>query len=679
MRRFGAIGIVVAFLALLAALALPRRDPGDGRGGAKTQSSKTPRGMRWTRGGEARSVHPASGATDRRALAGRVVDALTGEPIGGATVSLRTGEGEEIAAADSADDGSFSFAAVSGPAILAASAPGYAFLTEEIDAGEVVLALDPSVRLSGVVVDPSGAPIAGAEVWAEDSEGDDWERWPRPASDTTTSAADGSFVIEDAPSGRIVVHATHPRFARGEAEVGGVGPGRSREGIRVALVQGGTVAGRILDPEGTTPVADAAVTIFPEGEAGKEARSRADGSFEFTAVRPGEVRITALAGHAEAETVVKIAASQTRQVELRLEAAGVITGTVVDERGTPVEDAQVFASGGGTRKSVYTGDEGRFTLSGLADEEWHLRAHADGYERASVTARAGQEVEIMLSRGTVVFGTVRSASGKIPAEAEVLAVEDLDRSRSKQVVEVAADGTWRFAGLAPGVWKIRASGTGYSPSAPVEVTIDTSIDRGPIELVVTAGGRVRGRVAGPDGSPVPGARVSLSRRGRSWMEGEERAQLDWSGVVRTDPQGRFELASEAGDVAIFVYHPEMHAEVVRLTVPADGHADAGTIYLREGQGASAIFEFSGIGCVIRYDEGRLEVGGVLPGSPADRAGVREGDGIAAVDGVETAPMDLEEVITRIRGPVGTTVTLTLRREGNAEPLEIHVVREKIRS
>jgi carboxyl-terminal processing protease len=66
------------------------------------------------------------------------------------------------------------------------------------------------------------------------------------------------------------------------------------------------------------------------------------------------------------------------------------------------------------------------------------------------------------------------------------------------------------------------------------------------------------------------------------------------------------------------------------------------------------------------------------GTPAARVGVREGDIIIEVDGESTQKLGLNKTAQKIRGPIGTEVTLKIRREGVPKPLEFTIVREQIK-
>ena len=65
------------------------------------------------------------------------------------------------------------------------------------------------------------------------------------------------------------------------------------------------------------------------------------------------------------------------------------------------------------------------------------------------------------------------------------------------------------------------------------------------------------------------------------------------------------------------------------------------------------------------------------GTPAYRAGIRPGDIIAAIDGKPTDNMSTSDVADLLKGPKGTTVRITMLREGSDHPIEFAVVRDEI--
>jgi len=88
--------------------------------------------------------------------------------------------------------------------------------------------------------------------------------------------------------------------------------------------------------------------------------------------------------------------------------------------------------------------------------------------------------------------------------------------------------------------------------------------------------------------------------------------------------------------------------------------------------------FGGVGAVLNAgDAGGAIIAGVMPGGPAEKAGVEPGDRIVAVDGVDVSGMELGAIVDRIRGREGAPVTLTLQREGEDATFDVSITRERI--
>ena len=88
--------------------------------------------------------------------------------------------------------------------------------------------------------------------------------------------------------------------------------------------------------------------------------------------------------------------------------------------------------------------------------------------------------------------------------------------------------------------------------------------------------------------------------------------------------------------------------------------------------------FSGVGVEIGVENGLIKVIAPLTGSPAQQAGVLAGDIIVGVDDAAITPdMTLDEVVQKIRGPLGSTVVLKVVREGEEEPIDISIKRDTI--
>lgn len=89
-------------------------------------------------------------------------------------------------------------------------------------------------------------------------------------------------------------------------------------------------------------------------------------------------------------------------------------------------------------------------------------------------------------------------------------------------------------------------------------------------------------------------------------------------------------------------------------------------------------EFGGLGIEVTMEEGLVKVVSPIDDTPAFKAGVKAGDYITHLDGKPIMGMSLAEAVDAMRGKVGTTVELTIRREGSVEPVILKVVRDVIR-
>ena len=91
--------------------------------------------------------------------------------------------------------------------------------------------------------------------------------------------------------------------------------------------------------------------------------------------------------------------------------------------------------------------------------------------------------------------------------------------------------------------------------------------------------------------------------------------------------------------------------------------------------------YYGIGAYLMLDEEYMypRITGVIPGTPAEEAGLKENDYIMKVEGEDVYNQDLEAVVARIRGDEGTSVHLTIARgeEGKRELLEFDVGRRRV--
>jgi carboxyl-terminal processing protease len=88
-------------------------------------------------------------------------------------------------------------------------------------------------------------------------------------------------------------------------------------------------------------------------------------------------------------------------------------------------------------------------------------------------------------------------------------------------------------------------------------------------------------------------------------------------------------------------------------------------------------EFGGLGIEITIKDGLLYVVAPMEGSPAEKAGVKPGDIIVKIDGKYTKEFSLVDAVKRLRGPKGSPIQISLSRKGEAELVDVTIIRDTI--
>lgn len=88
-------------------------------------------------------------------------------------------------------------------------------------------------------------------------------------------------------------------------------------------------------------------------------------------------------------------------------------------------------------------------------------------------------------------------------------------------------------------------------------------------------------------------------------------------------------------------------------------------------------QFSGIGAELGMKDNHIIIVAPLDGSPAQKAGIKAGDAIVAVDTKPTDGWTLQETVDKIRGPKGTPVTITIVHKDGKTPADITITRDTI--
>jgi len=512
------------------------------------------------------SAVPGAEVTLTPGLEGSDISALFRMARGGVTPHSTTTDREGYFEIGGLGDGRFN---------LAAGAAGFAPLNVpgvELPAGGGrvdlgTLFLEPGLRLEGRVVGSGGEPVADARVGASD---DSAFGVPNLAGvdaegKETRTGADGRFVLDDLARGaRLTVWADAEGYARASlegVEVPTEGP------LSIVLEPSATLSGVVTDSSGA-PIEGARLVVrgklgfggFPGGAFASD-RSDEDGHFSIEDVAPGSLVLSAMAeGFLRQErTGLEVVAGETMDdLRVILEPGATVTGRVLDALGNPLSDARVsivrdrmdFSISGGA--SASTDADGVYRMPGVPPGERSLEAEHDGHQRQvrDLTVVVGENrLDFRLQAGASVSGRVVDEGGAPVAGALVSASAAGSGPTFRADGETTDDaGAFQLEGLSPGSYNVTARMEGYAATTleePVEIT------GGPVqgvEVVLSRGAVVTGRLLGAELEELAGASViagNFNRQDRMPLVGA----VDYEGRFRIEgvPAGEWTLMALLAD------------------------------------------------------------------------------------------------------------------------------------
>jgi hypothetical protein len=453
------------------AFKFPELEPGNLSIGAEADGyvTKGPPGRPlWT--GELKARHALAGlklVLHQAGVASGVIVAGRTAVSAHLTVLYRdAGAGEYSVEAGSSDPktGAFSIDGLApGQIRLLVEAEGYAFaeseeflLSDGETLSEIVIDLSPGGVVMGVVSDPAGTPLSGAELVLQGS----------GRARKIVSESDGSFSFAAVPVGEVSIRARLNGFLDSSVD-GLVIVANETSNTDIVLERTTGVFGRVFDKAG--PVTPAFI-ILPGARRPELVVS--DGSFKVLV--PGVSELTVISPRHIPKTVAIVPGVSS---EIELTQGGSARGSVVDESGNPVPQAQVsvnwFQADGPTPygPTIYpvqsvNGSDGSFEIGPLRPGKYTLSArsgaNATGESKTFEIrdSRAVTGIRIVLPAGAIVEGVVRDSAGNPVPRARVELFEAFSRF-AKPSTLTGADGTYRIDGVPPGRRSLRVSARGF--------------------------------------------------------------------------------------------------------------------------------------------------------------------------------------------------------------------------
>ncbi|HZI09586.1 MAG TPA: carboxypeptidase regulatory-like domain-containing protein, partial [Myxococcus sp.] len=407
----------------------------------------------------------------------------------------------------------------------------------------VVLELGSALMVEGTVRGAGGAPVAGARVRV-----DAWEDLPPNRKATTDE--EGRYRLGPLPPGEYPFSVTAPRHADGSGEKRRVGPDTGAVDFTLEPVP--SIEGVAVDAEGRplpgvelelrNPREDARVQreFGPNVEAGAEDTGRTDeeGRFRVDASQPGTYVLEVMP---ERGFLVERLEVQAPAMGLRwvLSRGASVSGTVTDERGAPMHPATVTVwradEEGYSEASGGTDARGRFLLSGLPPGRYVVEAtyaagvvERSGAQRIELEADASKDVTVRLEDGWTLSGQVVDEAGQPVAGVRIVpdTPDEAQPEWRRSVGFISCSGPpslrtgpeGRFTlrnlpgaeldldAVKEGYRLLPARSSGGEPSKRERLRVRA--DTGEVRLVLGRLARIRGRLTGPDGAPVPAFTVN---------------------------------------------------------------------------------------------------------------------------------------------------------------------------
>jgi hypothetical protein len=208
-------------------------------------------------------------------------------------------------------------------------------------------------------------------------------------------------------------------------------------------------------------------------------------------------------------------------------------------------------------------------------------------------------------------------------------------------------GVVHLANLEPGRYDLTVSAKGLASTVMPGVHVAEGTSH-PASVMLAAPTTVRGTVKSSN-QPIAGAQVTVGAR-----------------IAFTDGKGRWSIGDVApGPIAIVVVKQGFGNAWIS-SVAAD-KADPVEVDLRPaGDGAGMV---DGVGIVLSPAVDGAIVASVLPGSPAEGKLVA-GDVISEVDGTSVTTAAVDEIVARLRGSAGSSVSITVQRHGDASTVDV---------
>lgn len=336
----------------------------------------------------------------------------------------------------------------------------------------------------------------------------------------------------------------------------------------------GSISGHVYQAHSNAPIANASVsvtftspnTIIPQF---LETPTAADGSFSFADLEPGIYTVFAEAGaffsEARSGATELGAGKNIGNMNLRLEPAGALSGTVTDKNGNPIQGMSVSLFEAKNPKKgtdlggILTDDRGHFRITSVMPGDWYVATSIDEILKASspgltfypdsdstakaqiVTVKPGSETADLRLSVEAYGGPPRDSKSRVapgsisghiyrtdtnaPLSGVIVTLRQPGRVFSIETVPVPMpptkwaltgdDGGYSFPSLAPGNYEIGARRFGFIGDRSYNITRPVTVEGTAVDNVngrLQPASVIAGEVSGPDGDPLSQMNVEVFKK-----------------------------------------------------------------------------------------------------------------------------------------------------------------------
>jgi hypothetical protein len=529
--------------------------------------------------------------------------------------------------------------------------------SESDDIGEHIL--PHGEGLTGVAVDASGKPLAGAAVSLEPGVvgGDDFAY--RVVTRQVVTGEDGKFQFSEASAQGNRVTIEKSGFA--PALQTGLRAGAVPRHVTVAA--GDPVPGIVLGAN-KKPAAGALVRFESAKATTRWVETDAAGRFTIPHAPDGRGAVVVDAGDAGwgGRPDVKLPLGEGKSLAITLALPAALDGKVVDDKtGRVVPRAKIFVKANGFARLARTGPDGAYHLKGVPPQTYRLTVDEARYvtwAKPDLLLAPGESkrLDVALTLGATMIGKVVDENGAPVAAARgslirggenaIAGIRRLLRVAGETTVfRTRADGTFKATRLAPGDnQRLFVDHADFERAMLGGLSLPSGGTKGDVAIVMRRGATITGLVKDANDQPIPDVEVQVDpsvnfRAGAGGMIANF-ARIGGASTrpkTKTGADGTFQIKGiSVGEYALQIRKPGFANERVDPVKVTDKGVDPVTVTLGPGASISGIVRRkSGEGAegfMVRVGAGGRGGGGAFGGAGTDLA--TGSDGLFVIDGLK---------------------------------------------